>query len=835
MTNSNVEKTRELDLCVSCEICLAACPFGAIEMEYEKGQFLPKINKDKCTNCGVCFEVCPGINVDNTLEGFSIERLNTPYLKAYTAYSKNLNIRKESTSGGLITDLIIELINKKEFDYAFVLKFDKFQNKPARLEQTDNPAKIIDSSKSKYIPASVYEVVKTIKNNPTKKHIIIGTPCQFIGIKKFMKKFNISKENILFLGLFCEKTLNFNILDYYENKYKNSNEKINKFNFRDKQKGGWPGDSKLVFDSDRTRFITRGVRMQIKNYFQLNRCLFCLDKLNIHSDIAFGDCYIKGKGDHWGKSDIIIRTEKGKQIFDKYSYLFNYEKADIKKIIKSQNLEGKKQNFEFLKIHENKHYSKNNKINYHIEKKLVELQKKIKKGQTSEFDKIKPNLRVFNAVMKARKMKKLAKHGFALGIIGLTTGFFILRDLFKKIKSPEKNTKPNIIIVGGGLFNKGAQAMTFTAIDQIKRRFPDKKIYLFSSNDFNLEETKKRKYNFSIFPWDLITRFRLASGTKLFKKASHYSIKEQELKEIIKNSEAFIDISGYALSSQFGLLSSFNYLLNIIISKKHNIPYYIFPQSLGPFNYFFLSKPIIMPLIKHYLKYPEKIYARETEGFDFVNKFNNNVEHSMDIVLQTRDYELFNIYKEKIEFKNIKIDSNSVGIIPNLRVIERVDKEKIFAIYKSVIRTLLEYKKTVYILRHSYEDLEICQKIKSFFNDKENVKLIHYDLNSIELENLIKQFDFVIASRYHSIIHSYKNGIPAIGIGWAVKYYELLDKFGQLTYFYDSIKNLNIENIKTGLKQMIYNHNQEKEKILNKFNILSQNNIFDELFTNYNK
>ena len=41
--------------CISCQICVKACPFDA--MEFKDG--LAFINYEKCTNCGICAEKCP--------------------------------------------------------------------------------------------------------------------------------------------------------------------------------------------------------------------------------------------------------------------------------------------------------------------------------------------------------------------------------------------------------------------------------------------------------------------------------------------------------------------------------------------------------------------------------------------------------------------------------------------------------------------------------------------------------------------------------------------------------------------------------------------------------
>jgi coenzyme F420-reducing hydrogenase beta subunit len=219
MENSNIIKTRELDLCTSCEICIAVCPKDAVAMEYKFGQFLPKVDDKKCTKCGLCLKLCPGIDIDPLKlrqKKISNHIIDGHFLESYTAYSNNPEIRKNSASGGLITTLIIELIKNKEFDAVFVLDFDKFDDKPARLKATNNINEIINAAKSKYIPASVYNIIKTLDKKDNKKYIIVGTSCQIYGMKKFIKNFNISEKNILFLGLFCEKTLNFNIIRYFE-------------------------------------------------------------------------------------------------------------------------------------------------------------------------------------------------------------------------------------------------------------------------------------------------------------------------------------------------------------------------------------------------------------------------------------------------------------------------------------------------------------------------------------------------------------------------------------------------------------------------------------------
>ncbi len=401
----------------------------------------------------------------------------------------------------------------------------------------------------------------------------------------------------------------------------------------------------------------------------------------------------------------------------------------------------------------------------------------------------------------------------------------------RKINISNKS-RNNIIIVGGSLANKGAQAMTFTVVDQIRRRFPNKEFYLFSV--FESEKFKSRLYKFNIIPWTYWHRILFSNiAHKYLVKILKPNLFENKLEKILRNAELMIDISGYRLSSQFDQSDWKFYILDIIIAKKYKIPYLIFPQSIGPFNFSLLNKVIFNPLAKYYLKYPKIIFYRENDGLRYLSQFKNiYAKKSFDLAIQKNDYNLSNIFREKVKIRNYDILPNSVCIIPNSRVIERIEPERIFKIYTHILKKLIKANKNIYVLRHSKEDLEICVNIKNLLKDNENIFLILDDLNVIEIENLIKNFDFVIASRYHSIIHAYKHGIPAIVIGWAVKYSELMSQFNQLDYYCDIRSFLNVEIMDEILEKLMNNRLLETKKIEQIFNILSKKRKCFEIIDN---
>ena len=103
--------------CCGCTACLHVCPVNCITMqEDEEGFLYPIIEKDKCISCHQCEKVCP---IQNT----SILNIKT---QTFVGYSKDEEIRKQSSSGGIFSALAEWIIqqNGVVFGAAFDENFE---------------------------------------------------------------------------------------------------------------------------------------------------------------------------------------------------------------------------------------------------------------------------------------------------------------------------------------------------------------------------------------------------------------------------------------------------------------------------------------------------------------------------------------------------------------------------------------------------------------------------------------------------------------------------------------------------------------------------------------
>lgn len=389
----------------------------------------------------------------------------------------------------------------------------------------------------------------------------------------------------------------------------------------------------------------------------------------------------------------------------------------------------------------------------------------------------------------------------------------------------------NIIITGGELFNKGAQAMTFVTVDELKKRFPEHEIYLLSEMDLERPKAEREQYAFSFTGWYPIKFARCQKNLPLrllCKVRNGAELKQAE--RIYRNCDLMIDISGYALGSNWSANNNTRYLNHLEFAHYFGIPMYLMSQSFGPFE-FGAEHPGIDERCRKLLPTCKAILAREQEGYDaLVEHYGlTNVQLAPDLVLNNKGIDLKHIFKEVPQFRLPEIKSGSIAVVPNGRNLSTGNSEQVMELYAVAISHALKQGKMVYLLHHASSDAEICRELKHRFEENENVVLLEQEFSCLEFNELVKQFDYLVASRFHSIVHAFKNGIPCITLGWAKKYEVLLNQFGQLDYLFDVRNNPNAEVLMAAMDQMNANRNAETDRIRARLADVQKTNVFDVL------
>lgn len=393
----------------------------------------------------------------------------------------------------------------------------------------------------------------------------------------------------------------------------------------------------------------------------------------------------------------------------------------------------------------------------------------------------------------------------------------------------------NVIITGGDLKNKGAQAMTFITVNEIKKRFPNEKIYLACGTGTAEDRTKAETFQFEIIDAAICDLKGLACINpfmRLFLKMRYgKKVYREEYRKLWQETDLLIDISGYSIGTDWGIRTSLLAALRGKIAALFSAKVYYMPQSFGPCDFGGFMGKCVEVLLKKWLSCADVLFAREKQGYDLlVNKYKlKNVRLSCDLVLQNRKIDLSNVYKEIPDMLEFEVKPRSIAVIPNAKTLRFGREEKIISLYQTIINRMLDREYFIYLISHSSEDQKICKRLKELFGEKEKVILIQNDLSCIEYGQLVRQFDFVIASRYHSVINAYKEGVPCIVLGWAVKYAELLSLFGQEKFVFDVRGDIDERNFLTAITEMEKDCKMYSIEIREKLVEIQKENVFDAM------
>ena len=353
MVENTISSVVKNELCTGCGTCIALCPEEAIKLAIDKkeGIYIPKINEEKCNNCGICFKVCPGHEVDFkqlNLDIFGKEPediLIGNYLNCYIGHAIDYNIRYNSASGGLVSQLLISALEEGIIDGALVTRMKK--DSPLEPEPfiARTKEEIIEAAKSKYCPVPANVALKEIlESKEGEKFAVVGLPCHIHGIRKAEQINKKLKEKIVLrIGIVCNHTPTFLATEFLLKKMKIKKEDIEKLDYRGE---GWPGGMKITTKNGNKIFVpyfSSGYwGIVFNSFFFPMRCISCNDKICGLSDVSFADAWMPElmKDNNIGTSLVISRNEISEEILNKAVIK---EKIELKEVdenipLKSQGL-----------------------------------------------------------------------------------------------------------------------------------------------------------------------------------------------------------------------------------------------------------------------------------------------------------------------------------------------------------------------------------------------------------------------------------------------------------------------------------------------------------------
>lgn len=237
------------------------------------------------------------------------------YKKIFIGYIMDENIRRNGSSGGIISGTQLYLLRKGAIEGAITLRMrhDKPYLTEPIIATTEN--EIIEGAQSKYTVAPLNQILADLPGNYNSLSYT-GLPEQIASIRKLQILDHPSTKPIKYiLGFFYGETLGFSAVRSLLRAHGEKNiDQIKKLSFR---AGEWPGSLRAEMKNGKIINVKKFYANYLSPSHVTKYSLYQTDYMAELADISAGDAWApiyeeRGKG--W--SVVIARTQKGLELLE---------------------------------------------------------------------------------------------------------------------------------------------------------------------------------------------------------------------------------------------------------------------------------------------------------------------------------------------------------------------------------------------------------------------------------------------------------------------------------------------------------------------------------------
>lgn len=267
-------------------------------------------------------------------------------LKAYACYNTDKNTRLRSSSGGVFSALAEFVIEQRGVVYGVAISEDCYS---AEFISVTSKKDLDKLRGSKYLQAKVGTAYMCIKKDLELGKFVLfsGTGCQVNGLKKFLSK---EYEKLICVDVICHGTPSPALWrEYVAFQEQKIGGKLKDINFRCKKKSWEDFGVKEVYKSiangeTKNLYVSKEknayMQMFLRDYCLRPSCYDCLAKRVKMSDLTIADFWginavVSDMNDGLGTSLVLVRTDKGKDIFDKICNSMKFKEVSYKESVKN--------------------------------------------------------------------------------------------------------------------------------------------------------------------------------------------------------------------------------------------------------------------------------------------------------------------------------------------------------------------------------------------------------------------------------------------------------------------------------------------------------------------
>lgn len=257
----------------------------------------------------------------------------------WKGYSKDESVRASAASGGIVSGLVIHLLETGQIEGALLCRTVM---KDGKLDYdifiATNREEVLSAQTSKYFDIPMFKGLSQIKAFEGRV-TVVGLPSQIHSFRNLTNKNPEMKKKIpLLIAIFCGHNSQDKLVKEVWRKKGIEESQVEEFFYR---RGLWRGRMHLrLTDGRKVDFpFQEFSHYQNLHILSLNRCLNCFDHMGFFADIATGDIWMKSEMDSEIKKSVFLaRTDEGNRVLEGAisQEVFVAEPTDMRTLYMSQ-------------------------------------------------------------------------------------------------------------------------------------------------------------------------------------------------------------------------------------------------------------------------------------------------------------------------------------------------------------------------------------------------------------------------------------------------------------------------------------------------------------------
>ncbi len=312
-----IHEVRDEGRCTQCGACVTFCKavnYGALGLDPDGVPYYA--DRKKCIECGHCYMICPARDPfeDQLREYLGWRAPVGQVMDVSVACASDNKLRQRGTNGGVVTALLLHLLDTGHIDGAVVTRQQGlFQRQPylattceeiiaAAGSRFDNDSnKVIGGNYNSTFSPSI-QALGSLRTSGLRRIAFVGLPCQIKTLRKMQIMGILPADTVhLSLGLFCSGSYTFDEIQ------KRSLETAEGFLWKEAV-GMHLRDNKLNVELKDGSLARIG--LDRLTGMRRSACSHCQDFSADFADLSFGS---SGAPEAW--TTVVVRTPMGRAAF----------------------------------------------------------------------------------------------------------------------------------------------------------------------------------------------------------------------------------------------------------------------------------------------------------------------------------------------------------------------------------------------------------------------------------------------------------------------------------------------------------------------------------------